>query len=138
PAQVAPFHEPPVQEAPFDSRAASAAVSTGLPKMSRSPSSAVTRETTTVPREPCRVPVPRDQVKSWSGWNHARPVNVARYASATPVPYLVVGGCQSVLVSRPLTSSGSRLGRLCSMSATTPDVSAAACEVPLPRKNRLP
>jgi hypothetical protein len=41
-----------------------------------------------------------------------------------------------VLISSFFTWSGVSVGRFCSMSAAAPDTTAAACDVPLPRKNR--
>src|SRR6185503_2616596 len=47
------------------------------------------------------------------------------------------GNGVAVLISAALTWSGVHVGCCCSSSATAPDTTAVACEVPLPLKNRV-
>ena len=60
--------------------------------------------------------------------------------SMTPAPIAGFGFCtkgSAVDINSALTWSGVRFGRAWSSSATSPEVTAVACEVPEPRKNRL-
>jgi len=64
---------------------------------------------------------------------------VAAWTSTSPRPCactLAAGSVRAVRISSALTWSGESHGRCSSISAAAPETTAAACDVPLPRKNR--
>jgi hypothetical protein len=131
-----PFQVPPDHELPAASAAARAAVSTGRPNMSTSPVNATPCRTNwLVPRAPSRVPVPTERGKVCGTAAFicplCSPIKPAPWAR-TPKP----GNKAVWLTSKVLTWSGVKLGRPCMSSAAAPEIAAAACDVPLPRKKR--
>ena len=89
------------------------------------------------PRAPSNVPVPVESGKLCLAVGTA--VRAARSTLMTPSPWAwgsAAGSGLAVVISRALTWSGVRPGRCCSSSAAAPEATAAAWEVPLPRKNR--
>ena len=113
-------------------------MSTGFPKMSSSPTRGVPLTTCRVPRDPSSEPVPSERVKRWVEARTEYAAAIARIASGTLKPGPDSARRGPLPVIRRLTWSGVRSGRLLRTSAATPEVMAVACEVPLPRKNRVP
>src|SRR3954452_12485088 len=133
PDQLLPFQVPPLHELPAASVAAMALESKGWPMMSCSPVSATPSCTSrSEPRAASREPVPVEAAHAWADWG----VEAARAASrlTRPAPWARTKapgrGC-AVCVTIALTWSGLRVGRCCKRSATTPETTAVACEVPL-------
>ena len=151
PAQLVPAQERPAQLRPFQVAAGPAAPVAGVsaqlrpsqawPKMSCSPvSSAPVSGSATwpVPRAASSEPSPVEAGKVWAAVE-AVVVSTACLTSMRPAPWrrrsvLAIGS--AVLVRMRLTWSGVRVGRCCSSRAAAPETTAAAWEVPLPRKKR--
>ena len=68
-------------------------------------------------------------------------VRFASFRFSTPLPWATgsaTGSGEAVSMSSFFTWSGVAEGCCCKISAAAPDTAAAACDVPLPRKNRVP
>ena len=132
---------PPVQLEPFHAAVVQLLPSHGCPKMSVSPSS-LTPSCSRIcePRAALSDPVPVDGSQVWAT-PPSEGVRCDRAArrSSVPAPSArsgAFGRRSAVSVRIAFTWSGLSHGRWSSKSAVAPETTAAACEVPLPRKNR--
>jgi hypothetical protein len=138
PDQVLPFQSPPDQVLAVSSSRASEAVSSGCPKMSRSPVSVTSsRLRWSLPRDRSSGPPPVEAVKRCPLYDHWGVAVSIAPSRISPAPC----ACESKLASltafvwkKRLTRSGDIVGYFCKTRATAPEAIAAACEVPLPRK----
>src|SRR3954469_7511200 len=141
PLQVMPDHVIPFQLVPVRAPAVHLAASHRLPRTSCSPVTVLPfTSTCTDPRESSREPRPVDTVHFWTAFAGV-PATRAAARSIVPLPWAVAsafGSFRAVPVSRAFTWSGVRSGRCESSSAAAPEMTAAACDVPEPRKNRSP
>jgi len=141
PDHVLPFQVPPDQELPAASAVAIAPEANGFPKMSTSPCRTTPFELVrwSVPRAPSSVPAPVPAVK----------LCVAAIGVFVSIPSRSNSPAPCACVSAPpiffalsirnfFTASGVSVGYFCRINATAPEVIAAACEVPEPRKKRSP
>src|SRR3954469_12363813 len=146
PLQLMPDHDIPLQLmpdqfVPFRRPEARARTSTPRPRTSTSP---LTRrpptETCTDPRESSREPIPVETAKvCFAPTGVAVSLAFARLIRPLPCWAAVAPGIgEAVPVSSALISSGVAVGRCWISSAAAPETTAAACEVPLPRKSRSP
>src|ERR1700680_3742063 len=139
PDHDAPLKDPPSQAEALASLAASAWASMGLPKMSCSPDKALPLASTACsdPRDASRLPVPFEVDHVCAAAGVGAFSTAARFSS--PLPLRSVGPYIEWVcpTSSALTWSGVSPGRWLSRSAAAPETTAAACDVPLPRKNRL-
>ncbi|GAB3868619.1 hypothetical protein GCM10027610_126160 [Dactylosporangium cerinum] len=138
PVQASPAIRRPIQTPPFHAvpLRVSCAQTAGLnpPKMSNSPTSCWLSCTTwLLPRADSSEPTPADVPAPWTVVGVAAFTAAARLSSPTPPARGV-----AVLFSRALTWSGVRVGRFCRSRARPPETTAAAWELPLPRKNLSP
>src|SRR5438094_7045170 len=143
PAHELPFQVPPFQLFPAASRAAMAGATNAWPKMSCSPCNGASFNTRwAVPREASSVPTPVESRKGWRDWRDvgtgADNTVSRRMASwpclgPNPALFLRLFACP---LSRALAWSGVIDGCCWNISASAPETTAAAWELPLPRKNR--
>ena len=136
PVQVLPFQVPPDQELPAAWSTASAFVSIGLPKMSFSPERTMpSRVMWSLPRASSSVPPPFAGPKLCVKAAGVLVAITARSILPAPWAWLSAPGTFLALsVMNRLTWSGVRFGYFWRMRATVPEVIAAACDVPEPRK----
>ncbi len=136
PAHEEPFHVPPFQLVSVASCVACSVLLYALPKMSFSPERVTPPSTSlAAPRAPSRLPVPVETGNSCLAAGVG--LQIAMFTFTKPLPWAcssAAGSVVAVLVSSALTWSGVSDGRCWSSTAAAPDTTAAACDVPLPRK----
>src|SRR3954470_5008240 len=139
--QVMPDHVMPFQLVWFLRPAATVAALNALPRTSTSPrTSRPATFTCTEPRESSREPTPVETANDCFAATGVA-VFLAFARASRPAPCCAVvarGTAVADPVRRALTWSGVSSGRCESSSAAAPETTAAACEVPLPRKSRSP
>ena len=141
PDQRWPFHSPPFQLVPFHEACDHRWPFHALPKMSCSPVRATpSMRTCTLPRAASSEPRPLLGTKRWTLVNSEVRFS-ARVPLMIPLPSLRPAGtwiCCPLHVTSALIWSGVAVGNRWMRSATKPDVTAAACDVPEPRVKREP
>ena len=127
---------PPAQLVSVASCVACSVLLYALPKMSFSPERVTPPSTSlAAPRAPSRLPVPVETGNSCLAAGVG--LQIAVFTFTKPLPWAcssAAGSVVAVLVSSALTWSGVSDGRCWSSTAAAPDTTAAACDVPLPRK----
>ena len=135
---VLPFQLLPDQLLELASACASPASSTGFPKMSWSPVRVTpSRVTWSLPRDCSSEPLPFAAAKFCPVYDHCGVALSIAPSLSSPAPCAWLSKLASFtafVAKKRFTRSGDIVGYFCNTSATAPDMSAADCELPLPRK----
>src|SRR3954470_297440 len=141
PDQVRPDQVRPFQLLPSRRPAAQVDALNARPRTSTSPLTTLPlTDTCTEPRASSREPTPVDTAKvCFAPAGVGVSLALARSSSPLPCSAAVAAGIGfAVPIGSAFTSSGVIPGRCWISSSAAPETTAAACEVPLPRKRRSP